>query len=118
MWVGALDQMLEIMFVSGDITVVMPDGTARRYGDQTGVPVTVRLKDTATLRHLVLSPELALGERYMNGTLEIDDDDIQSLLALIIHNRDTAKRAWWQRPFAKQSHEDSLAYCSQLMGAS
>ncbi|HEY9040159.1 MAG TPA: cyclopropane-fatty-acyl-phospholipid synthase family protein [Roseovarius sp.] len=99
MWQRALDRMLKSMMRQGALGIVMPDGTHCRYGDDSGPPVTVRLRDTATVRHLVLNPELALGEAYMNGTLTIDDDDVQGLLGVIVRNMHSTPRVWWHKPF-------------------
>ncbi len=91
--------MLKAMLRQGALGIVMPDGTHFRYGDDSGAPVTVRVHDTATVRHLVLNPELALGEGYMNGTLTINGDDVQGLLGLIVRNIHGAPRVWWHKPF-------------------
>ncbi|MBW4706200.1 cyclopropane-fatty-acyl-phospholipid synthase family protein [Roseobacter sp. YSTF-M11] len=101
MWQKALDRMLQVMLHSGAIIVIMPDGSTHSYGDGTGVPVAVRLHDMATVRHLVLNPELALGEAYMNGTLTIEEDRLQELLGLVVRNLRSAPRVFWQRPLLK-----------------
>jgi cyclopropane-fatty-acyl-phospholipid synthase len=101
MWQVALDRMLRHMLRSGTVIVAMPDAATHTYGDGSGRPVTVRLRDRATLRHLVLDPELALGEAYMNGSLTIEGDRLQDLLALVVQNRDSAARIWWQQPLGK-----------------
>src|SRR6056297_2972111 len=46
----------------GSLTVTLPDGRTRRYGDGTKPEVAVRITDTDTLRRIVMRPELALGE--------------------------------------------------------
>ena len=99
----ALDKMLGSILHDGFLRVVMPDGDIFEYGNQTGHPVTVRLHTAATIRHLALNPELALGEAYMNGSLTIDGDDLQEFLALIIRNVHFAAkiRVWWQKPLLK-----------------
>jgi cyclopropane-fatty-acyl-phospholipid synthase len=104
MWQSALDRMLKTMLWQGALSMVMPDGKLGRYGDGSGAPVTVRLHDTATVRHLVLNPELALGEAYMKGTLTIDGDDVQALLGLIVQNIHCAPRVWWHKPLLKLRH--------------
>jgi cyclopropane-fatty-acyl-phospholipid synthase len=101
MWENALDLMLRLMLRSGRIITVMPDGTESEYGDGTGPPVTVRLNDRAAVRHLVLNPELALGESYMNGRLTIDDDRLQDLLAIVVQNQRSGKRVFWQKPLLR-----------------
>ncbi|WP_227271945.1 SAM-dependent methyltransferase [Roseobacter weihaiensis] len=101
MWQNALNRMLRHMLRSGTLTVVMPDGVRHTYGDGTGDPLTVRLRDVATVRHLVLNPELALGEAYMNGSLTIDGDRLHDLLALVVQSQCDANRIWWQKPLLK-----------------
>ena len=99
----ALDRMLRSIVHDGTLHVVMPSGESRRFGDRSGKPVNARLHDAATVRKLALNPELALGEAYMNGSLTIDGNDLQGLLALIVRNvqRASVKRVWWQKPLLK-----------------
>lgn len=97
MWQPAFDLMLGRTLHMGSLTVVFPDGSSRGYGDGIGTPLRVHIHDHATLRHLVLNPELALGTSYTNGTLTIENDDVQGLLALIARNQDEPTRVWWQR---------------------
>ena len=99
----ALDKMLMSLWRDGALQVVMPSGNTYNYGTSIGDPVTVRLHGTATVRHLALNPELALGESYMNGQLTIDGDDLQELLALVVRNvqRGAQRRVWWQKPLLK-----------------
>ena len=96
MWELILDRMLSAMLRRGALDLVMPDGQLYRYGNG-GEALTVRLHDAATVRHLVLNPELALGEVYMNGTLTIDGDDVQALLGLIVRARQDAPGVWWHK---------------------
>ncbi len=94
-----LDWMLKSILQDGSLRVVMPDGDVRQYGDRTGAPITVRIHDRATVRQLALNAEMAVGEAYMNGTLTVDDGDLQGLLALIVRNmrRVDAHPIWWQK---------------------
>ena len=101
MWQKALDKMLRSTLGRGNICICMPDGRVHRYGDETGQPLTVRLTDTATVRRLVINPELAFGESYMNGTLTVDGDEIQALIGLIVQNLNATQRVWWQRPLLR-----------------
>lgn len=101
MWQKALDRMLRHMLRSGTLTVVMPDGEKQTYGDGSGVPLTVHVRDIATVRHLVLNPELALGEAYMRGSLTIEGDRLHDLLALVVQHQGRAQRIWWQKPLLK-----------------
>jgi cyclopropane-fatty-acyl-phospholipid synthase len=97
MWRSAFDLMLRQLLHIGSLRVVFPNGDDRDYGDGSGARLGVHIHDNATVRHLALNPELALGESYMNGTLTIEDDDVHRLLALIVRNQHDATRVWWQR---------------------
>lgn len=97
MWPRALHHMLCRMLQKGSLQVTLPDGQCHTYGDGSGAPQSIHIHDLATARHLVLNPEMALGEAYMNGTLTIEAGDLQGFLGLIVDNRDEAPRVWWQR---------------------
>ncbi|MCR9235149.1 MAG: cyclopropane-fatty-acyl-phospholipid synthase family protein [Alphaproteobacteria bacterium] len=109
----ALDRMLKSILRDGTLNVVMPSGEIHKYGNPSGHPVTVRLHDASTVRHLALNPELALGEAYMNGSLTIDGDDLQEFLGLIVRNvqHDEGNQVWWQKPLQKS--RSSLRWLAQ-----
>ena len=96
----ALDRMLRSLWRDGALQVVMPSGNTYNYGTLIGDPFIVRLHRAATVRHLALNPEMALGESYMNGQLTIDGDDLHGFLALVVRNvqRGAQQRVWWERP--------------------
>lgn len=98
-WQFALDKMLHSLIKLGSLRVVMPTGDIHVYGDGSCAPVTVRLLDSATIRHLVFNPELALGEAYMDGSLSVDGDDLQALLETVMRNvrNADANPVWWQK---------------------
>lgn len=101
MWQSALDKMLRSLVRNGVVSIVMPNGEVRTYGDGQGPTYTVRLLDDATVRALALDPELAFGEAYMNGSLTIDGDDLQGLLGVVIQNLTASHRVWWQQAVLK-----------------
>lgn len=70
----------------GNITTLYPSGQRQVLGDGTGVPVTVRFGDTATLRAILNDPPLALPEAYVDGRLTIEDGDIYDFLATLKRN--------------------------------
>lgn len=86
MWDQALDRMLTRFIVTGQLDLTYPGGTTRRYGSGQGAQAHVTLRDPALPRRLLLSPDLALGEGYMNGTLTVADDDLDALFGLLIPN--------------------------------
>lgn len=81
--------------------------------DQTGTVGSVRLRNPAVLRRLVTHGSVAFGEAYSDGTLEIEGDIVQVLVAI---NRAIARsspslftrlRDRWQRTRHRQSFVES-----------
>jgi len=66
----------------GHLEVETSDGVTRVFGDRTGPRLAIRLADRAAERELTLNPELALGELYMDGRLDVTHGDLYDLLAL------------------------------------
>jgi cyclopropane-fatty-acyl-phospholipid synthase len=85
MWILLLDRFLKKLVRTGGLTVVWPDGRQTHYGSGP-TTATVRMTDRATPRRLLLKPELALGEAYMDGTLTVDGDDLHGLLGMLADN--------------------------------
>jgi cyclopropane-fatty-acyl-phospholipid synthase len=61
----------------------------------------VRFATTQTERRILLNPELALGEAYMDGTFVVEHGDIAGVLAIVLDQPDVlphwAKPQWWMR---------------------
>lgn len=96
MW-KPLDVMLDRLVRSGDLAVVDSAGGRHRYGDRTGERVTIRLADRRLERQLVIDPELALGEGYTQGRLEILDAGAYELIALLMRNLAVGGLPSWSR---------------------
>lgn len=86
MWNRIFEQMLDHLFKQGSLTVHLPNGREVSVGDGTKPRVIVRLRNHALLRKLLLNPELAMGEAYMDGSLTIDFDDLRGFLTLVVRN--------------------------------
>ncbi|WP_212525073.1 cyclopropane-fatty-acyl-phospholipid synthase family protein [Actibacterium sp. MT2.3-13A] len=86
MWDRLLDQMLQSLIRKGRLRLAWPDGSVRSYGAGGG-EIAVQMHDAALPRRIVLSPDLAVGEAYMDGTLTIGGDDLHGFLGLILGNR-------------------------------
>lgn len=71
---------------AGRLDVTLPDGTLHQIGPAIGTPVSVALTDPASPRKILLNPEMAIGEAYMDGTLTIADDDLAGFVALLIQS--------------------------------
>lgn len=93
MWTAILDRMVKSLLAEGTLHLTMPDGTKRSYGS--GSPeVGVRIKDPGLPRRIIQNAELGVGEGYMEGGLEIDDDDLHGFLELVMRNMGAGRSHW------------------------
>jgi len=76
----------------GDLEVAYAGGTRRRYGDGSGPPVAIRLRDTAAERAILLKPKLAFGEAYMDGRMVIERGDLRDLLTIAVDGMEVVER--------------------------
>jgi cyclopropane-fatty-acyl-phospholipid synthase len=85
----------------GSVTFTTASGATFTCGDGTGQPVAVRFLTTEAERHLLLDPELALGEIYTDGDLVMEQGSIADLLDVALGQPDMvpkwAKLRWWIR---------------------
>ncbi len=79
-------RVLSTLVKTGNLTVVLPGGEARTYGDGTGKPVTMNIRTRRAAMRLVLDPDLYLGEEYMDGGVTVDNGSIYDLLAILTSN--------------------------------
>ena len=98
MWTLALDRLLTHLFKRGRLRVTFPDGTTRSYGPGDGPQSAVTLHAASLPRRIVLSPEMAIGEGYMDGTVTIEGDDLYGFLELAITNIAAQGPPWFGRP--------------------
>jgi cyclopropane-fatty-acyl-phospholipid synthase len=87
MWTAPFIRFLRRLIREGNLAVSVAGGPEWTFGDGDGPRVLVRIKDHATMRRLMLDPELALGEAYMEGALSIEGDDLHGLLGVVVRNR-------------------------------
>ena len=83
MWNKLLDKFIAALVHQGTLDVTYPDGKTRRYGDGTGTPVGLHLHNADIVKRMILNPDLAAGEGYMEGSLTIDGDDLHGFLSLV-----------------------------------
>ncbi|KQW23269.1 cyclopropane-fatty-acyl-phospholipid synthase [Afipia sp. Root123D2] len=85
----------------GSLTFTTASGRTFTCGDGTGKPIRVRFLSKAAERHLLIDPELALGEIYMDGEFIVEQGTIADVLAIALAQPDQlprwAKPLWWQR---------------------
>lgn len=101
MWDRILDRLLGRLIRDGSLTVQMPDGVQKTYGDGSGPAVHVTLHDPALPGRLVRGPDMALGEAYMDQTLTVENDDLAGFLALLLHNAANGRADWWRYPLER-----------------
>jgi len=77
----------------GSLDVTLADGKTFSCGDGTGKAIRVRFTSEAAQRHILLDPEMALGECYMDETLVIENASVAELLELVL-GQPTYAPAW------------------------
>ncbi|MGL5166461.1 MAG: class I SAM-dependent methyltransferase [Afipia sp.] len=85
----------------GSVTFTTAAGATFSCGDGTGQPVAVRFLTAEAERHLLLDPELALGEIYTDGVFVMEKGSIADLLEVVLGQPDMVPRwskvRWWLR---------------------
>lgn len=79
-------KLIQSVVETGNLHLELPDGDRFIVGDNTGSLVYVQLTRWRVLYKLVLDPELAVGEAYMDGDLIMVQGEIYDLLDLIFSN--------------------------------
>ncbi len=75
MWGRLLHEILTKAIRHGRLTVTFPDGHLESYGSADGPQARVALGDPDLMRRIVLNPQMALGEGYMDGHLTFPSDN-------------------------------------------
>lgn len=85
---------------------------AQSFGS--GAPaVAIRVADRRLLWRLFLKPELAVGEAYMDGSLEVENGDIYDLLDLCLANLGWRYAHWiWRARVALRGLARNLLHCN------
>jgi cyclopropane-fatty-acyl-phospholipid synthase len=98
-WDGpVMDRLLRYFLTTGvrrgSLTVATASGSVFHCGDGSGVPIKVRFTTRSAVRRLLIDPELAFGELYMDGELLIEQGSIADLLALLLGQPDSGAPHW------------------------
>ncbi len=92
---------LEKFIRRGAMTVTTANGDSFTCGDGTGDPVAVRFLTHEAERRILLNPELALGEAYMDGSFVVEQGSLIDVLGILLDQPDIlpdlAKLRWWAR---------------------
>ena len=81
-----LHSVLSRLVRQGSASVTWPDGSASRFAGGPGPAVGIGLRDWRTARRLAVNPGMALGEAYMDGTLQPLGCTIFDVLDLVLLN--------------------------------
>jgi cyclopropane-fatty-acyl-phospholipid synthase len=73
--------------VCGELALRVGDGVpVVLRGAAPGPAASIHVGDSRTLWRIVIKPDLAIGEAYMQGRLHIDNDDLEAFMHLLIAN--------------------------------
>jgi cyclopropane-fatty-acyl-phospholipid synthase len=85
----------------GAMTVTTASGERFTCGDGRGEPVAVRFLTHDAERRVLVNPELALGEAYMDGSFVVEHGSLADVLGILFDQPDIlpgwAKLRWWAR---------------------
>jgi cyclopropane-fatty-acyl-phospholipid synthase len=89
----------------GTITFTSASGEKFTCGDGTGPHIFARFLTVEAEIRILLNPELALGEIYMDGSFVIENGSIADFLAILMDQPEVlprwAKLQWWMRYLAR-----------------
>jgi cyclopropane-fatty-acyl-phospholipid synthase len=98
---GLLRYFLSRFIRRGTMSFTTASGARFTCGDGTGEPVAARFLTTDAERRILLNPELALGETFMEGTFVIERGSIADALEILLGQPNVlpgwAKPQWWAR---------------------
>ncbi len=112
-WVVSMDRLLRFFlgqFIRrGTMHFTTASGAQFSCGDGTGEPVAVRFLTGDAERRVLLNPELALGEIYMEGTFVVENGSIADALAILLDQPDMlprwARLQWWLRYLVRHAQQ-------------
>jgi cyclopropane-fatty-acyl-phospholipid synthase len=81
----------------GTLRVTTARGNLIILGDGTGKPLAVRFVTTGAQWAMLLDPELALGETYMNGTFVIEQGTMAEFLEMALSQDHSGRPPRWAR---------------------
>jgi cyclopropane-fatty-acyl-phospholipid synthase len=96
-----LDHWFARIVRGGRLEVTWSDGSVSTYGNETGHAAALAFHDRGAEWRVLLNPELALGEMYMDRRLEFPGDTLMEFVALMGRNWTTFRRVPWVAALAK-----------------
>jgi cyclopropane-fatty-acyl-phospholipid synthase len=96
-----MDRVLEVVLRSfirhGTLRLTTAGGTVLKFGDGTGELIAVRFTTRTAQWAVLVDPELAVGEGYMNGALVMERGSIADFLHLALSQDHSGKPPYWGR---------------------
>jgi len=96
----------------GSITFTTASGAKFTCGDGTGADVAVRFVTRETEIRILLHPELALGEAFMDGSFVVEQGSLVDALAILMDQPAVlpgwAKLQWWTRYLVRHLQQLNL----------
>ncbi len=96
----------------GSMTFTTASGDTFTCGDGTGEPVAARFVTRAAQIRILLDPELALGEFFMDGTFVLERGTMFDALSILMDQPDVvphwARPQWWLRYVARRAQQLNL----------
>jgi cyclopropane-fatty-acyl-phospholipid synthase len=93
----------------GTMVVTAANGERFTCGDATGDPVAIRFLTHRAERRVLLNPELALGEAFMDGSFVVEQGSLADALAILLGQDDVipnwAKLQWWMRFLVRHARQ-------------
>lgn len=78
--------LFQKLIATGTLDVVTHDGRWHAFGDRTGKRIAIRLTDRQVEREIALDPNLAVGEAFADGRLQMLEASIYDFIALAVDN--------------------------------
>ena len=88
------NSLLTKLIKKGHLAWIQPNGIKVSFGDQSIRPITIKTTSKFSNIKLLLNPEVYIGESYMDGHLEIVDNNIYEFLNLIFSNMGLEYNHW------------------------
>ena len=99
-----LDRILTRLVRRGKLLITWSDGVTSVYGDGAGANAHLIFRDKKAERDALLSPELTLGESYMDGRLEFTEGSLTGFLQIVNDNWTNRRPAAWMQAAERMRH--------------
>jgi cyclopropane-fatty-acyl-phospholipid synthase len=100
----------------GALTLALPDGRVRTFGDPGAEHVFVTIKDWKVFTRLLTASDIGAGEAYMNG--EFTTNDLVALCRVFLRQPEAMeRRSLWGIPARLTHHWQRRAHANTLAGS-